>query len=82
MTPVQVKQKWDDWEKLQFHDLVLEERGQQLFFDVHKHLILHELRDRDAEEVRTLLHLPAAAGDNAALCQQPTFWVRGQPANL
>jgi hypothetical protein len=68
----QVENDWNEWEQLTFDELVVEAKGQQLFFRVHKHLFLHELRDRDRQEVAEILQLQAPDTGPGGLGS--TFW--------
>ena len=51
------------------HKLVVEEKGQLLFYKVHRHLFLNELQGMDETEAHRLLQLPHAGSD-----ARSTFW--------
>ena len=65
----EARRDWAEWEGLTFKELVVEEKGQLLFYKVHRHLFLNELQGMDETEAHRLLQLPHAGSD-----ARSTFW--------
>lgn len=65
----EARKDWSEWEQLTFKELIVEEKGQMLFYKVHRHLFLNELQGMDETEAHRLLQLPRPGTDSRS-----TFW--------
>jgi hypothetical protein len=63
------RRDWSEWENLTFKELIVEEKGQMLFYKVHRHLFLNELQGMDEGEAHRLLQLPRPGTESRS-----TFW--------
>ena len=63
------RRDWSEWESLTFKELIVEDKGQMLFYKVHRHLFLNELQGMDESEAHRLLQLPRPGTESRS-----TFW--------